>query len=155
MRGAPPVEIRVRRQGSWRAFVVALVILTSVSMGLWLASAEIGAAFKGVLAAVTLALGATALSMTAPFDLSLRWTGSSWALSPRGAPASEPVAGVLTVAIDLGSWMLLRFVDESPRTTWIPVQRTWIPVQRAGIEGDWHALRCAVHAPRALAARTP
>ena len=148
MRGAPPVEIRVRRQGPWRAFVVALVILTSVSMGLWLASAEIGAAFKGVLAAVTLALGATALSMTAPFDLSLRWTGSSWALSPRGAPASKPVAGVLTVAIDLGSWMLLRFVDESPRTT-------WIPVQRAGIEGDWHALRCAVHAPRALTARTP
>jgi hypothetical protein len=46
--------------------------------------------------------------------------------------------------------MLLRFVDESPRT-----RTTWIPVQRAGIEGDWHALRCAVHAPRALAARTP
>ncbi len=150
MRGAPPVEIRVRRQASWRAFVVALVALTAVSIGLWLASAEIGAAVKGVLAAVTLALGATALSMTAPFDLSLRWTGSSWALSPRGAPASEPVAGVLSVAIDLGSWMLLRFVGESPRT-----RTTWIPVQRAGIEGDWHALRCAVHAPRALTARTP
>ena len=150
MRGAPPVEIRVRRQGSWRAFVVALVILTAVSIGLWVASAEIGTAVKGVLAAATLAAGAAALSTTAPFDLSLRWTGSSWALSPGGAPASEPVAGVMTVAIDLGSWMLLRFVDESPRT-----RTTWIPIQRAGIEGDWHALRCAVHAPRALTARTP
>ena len=150
MRGAPPVEIRVRRQGPWRAFVVALVILTSVSIGLWLASAEIGAAVKGVFAVATLALGAAALSTTAPFDLRLRWTGSSWALSPGGTPAPQPVAGVLTVAIDLGRWMLLRFVDESPRT-----RTTWIPVQRAGIEGDWHALRCAVHAPRALAARTP
>ncbi len=150
MRGAPPVEIRVRRQGPWRAFVVALVVLTSVSIGLWLASAEVGAAVKGVLAAATLALGAAALSTTAPFDLRLRWTGSSWALSPGGTPAPQPVAGVLTVAIDLGRWMLLRFVDESPRT-----RTTWIPVQRAGIEGDWHALRCAVHAPRALAARTP
>jgi len=148
MRGAPPVEIRVRRQGPWRAFVVALVILTAVSIGLWLASAELETAVKAGLAAATVAACAAALSTTAPFDLSLRWTGSSWALRPGGAPLSEPVAGVLTVAIDLGSWMLLRFVDESPRTT-------WIPVQRAGIEGDWHALRCAVHAPRALAARTP
>jgi archaellum biogenesis protein FlaJ (TadC family) len=81
MRGAPPVEIRVRRQGSWRAFVVALVALTAASIGLWLASAEIGAAAKVILAASTLLAGAGALSTTTPFDLSLRWTGSSWALS--------------------------------------------------------------------------
>jgi hypothetical protein len=56
----------------------------------------------------------------------------------------------VTVAIDLGSWMLLRFVAELPR-----MRTTWIPVQRDRVEGDWHALRCAVHARRALTARTP
>ena len=150
MRGAPPVEIRVRRQGPWRAFVVALVVLTAGSIGLWLVSAEVGAAAKGALAAVTLAVGIAAVSTTAPFDLSLRWTGASWALSRGNAPTSEPAVGVLTVAIDLGNWMLLRFVDETS-----PTRTTWIPVQRGSVEGDWHALRCAVHAPRALTVRIP
>ena len=147
MRGAPPVEIWVRRQGPWRAFVVALVAATAVSIGLWLASAESGIAAKAILAVSTLAASVAALSTTAPFDLSLRWSGSSWTLSQGAAPPSEPVAGTLTVALDLGSWMLLRFVDGT--------RTTWIPVQRGRVEGDWHALRCAVHAPRALTLRTP
>jgi len=150
MRGAPPVEIRVHRQGPWRAFVVALVILTAGSIALWLASAEAGTAFKAALVAATLGACAAALSTTAPFDLSLRWTGSSWVLSRGDAPTSEPLAGTLTVPIDLGSWMLLRFVGEPAH-----VRTTWLPVRRGEVEGDWHALRCAVHAPRPLTVRTP
>ena len=150
MRGAPPVEIRVSRQGRWRAFVVALVALTAASIGLWLASAEIGAGSKAIIAVSTVLAGAGALSTTAPFDLSLRWTGSSWALSRGAAQQSEPLAGAVTVAIDLGGWMLLRFVGELPRG-----RTTWIPVQRGSMEGDWHALRCAVHAQRGLTARSP
>ena len=145
MRGAPPVEVRVRRQGPWRAFVVALVVLTAASIGIWLASAEAGIAFKAVLAVATLGACAAALSTTAPVDLSLRWTGSSWALSKGNAPTSDPLAGTLTVAIDLGGWMLLCFVGEPPRA-----RTTWLPVQRRSLDGDWHALRCAVHAPRPL-----
>jgi len=151
MRGAPPVEIRVHRQGPWRAFVVTLVILTAGSITIWLASVEAGTAFKAALAVATLGACAAALATTVPFDLRLRWTGSSWALNRGGnAPTSEPLAGTLTVAIDLGSWMLLRFVGESARA-----RTTWLPVRRGDVEGDWHALRCAVHAPRPLTVRTP
>ena len=103
-----------------------------------------------LLAAAIVAASAAALSTTVPFDLRLRWTGSTWALSRGDAPVSEPVAGLLTVAVDLGSWMLLRFVDQSPRK-----RTTWIPVWRGSVGGDWHALRCAVHARRALTAPTP
>jgi hypothetical protein len=150
MRGAPPVEIRVRRQGPWRAFVVALVVLTVASIGLWLASAEVDTAVQAMLAVLTLAAGAAALSTTAPFNLCVRWTGSCWTLARGEEPGSEPVTGVLTVAIDLGGWMLLRFAAGSTRTRTI-----WIPVQRGSVEGDWHALRCAVHAARALVAPSP
>ena len=145
MRGAPPVEVRVRRQGSWQAFVVALVALTVASIGVWLAASELGFAPKAALALATVAAGLAALSTAAPLDLALRWTGTTWVLSRMSAAASNERVGSVTVALDLGNWMLLRFVAKAHR-----VRTTWIPVQRGGLEGDWHALRCAVHAPRPL-----
>jgi hypothetical protein len=145
MRGAPPVEVRVRRQGPWRAFIVTLVALTAGSVGVWLASAEAGAALRAALGLATVIACSAALSTTKPFDVNLRWTGLAWALSRNSAPMSDPLVGTLTAAIDLGSWMLLRFVDEAPGA-----RTTWLPVQRSGLDGDWHALRCAVHAPRRL-----
>ena len=145
MRGAPPVEVRVRRQGSWQAFVVVLVALTAGSIGVWLAASEGGAALKAALTLATVAAGLGALSTAAPLDVSLRWTGSAWVLSRHSTPAPSERVGSLTVAIDLGNWMLLRFIGEPPQA-----RTTWIPVQRRGLDGDWHALRCAVHAPRPL-----
>jgi len=141
MRGAPPVEVRVRRPGSWQAFVVVLVALTAGSIGAWLVASEAGTALKMALALATVAAGLGALSTAAPLDLTLRWTGSAWVLSRH--PASDEHVGTVAVALDLGNWMLLRFVSEPlrPRTT-------WLPVQRRGLDGDWHALRCAVHAPQ-------
>ena len=143
MRGAPPVEVRVRRQGSWQAFVVVLVASTAGSIGVWLAASEVGIALKVALALATVAAGLGALSTAAPFDITLRWTGSAWVL--RRHPASDERVGTVTVALDLGSWMLLRFRSEPPRAP-----TTWLPVQRRGLDGDWHALRCAVHAPQPL-----
>ena len=143
MRGAPPVEVRVRRQGSWQAFVVALAALTVGSIGGWLAASEAGAVVKAAVAVVTLAVVAGALSTAAPLELTLRWTGSTWALTRQSASGER--VGTLTGAIDLGTWMLLRFVDEA-----VPARATWLPVRRRGLDGDWHALRCAVHAPQPL-----
>jgi hypothetical protein len=143
MRGAPPVEVRVRRQGSWRAFVVVLVALTAGSIGVWLAASEAGITLKVALALATIAVGLAALSTAAPLDITLRWTGATWVL--RRQPASDEHVGSVTVALDLGNWMLLRFIGEPPRARAI-----WLPVQRRGLDGDWHALRCAVHAPPAL-----
>ena len=143
MRGAPPVEVRVRRQGSWQAFVVVLVASTAGTIGVWLATSEAGIALKVALALATVAVGLGALSTAAPLDITLRWTGATWVL--RRQPASDEHVGTVTVALDLGNWMLLRFIGEPPRARAI-----WLPVQRGALDGDWHALRCAVHAPPAL-----
>ena len=86
-----------------------------------------------------------AVQTAAPLHLVLRWTGSSWVLRRHLESASGERVGTLAVALDLGNWMLLRFVDEQ-----LPVPTTWLPVQRGGPDADWHALRCAVHAPRPL-----
>ena len=145
MRGAPPVEVRVRRQGPWRALVVALVALTGGSIGVWLVSAEASVPVKAALALATIAAGVAALSAAAPFDVSLRWTGSAWVLGRPASLESDTRVGTLTVAVDLGNWMLLRFVDDAVRA-----RTAWLPVQRHGLEGDWHALRCAVHSPPPL-----
>jgi hypothetical protein len=80
--------------------------------------------------------------------LGLRWDGQCWHLAASGPAAQEAVPGDLTVAIDLGVWMLLRFEPAASARRAAP---SWIPVQRRGIESQWHALRCAVHSPRAAA----
>jgi hypothetical protein len=68
------------------------------------------------------------------------------------AAKREPVQGELRVLIDLGIWMLLRFVpaagDHSARTA-------WLPVQRSGLQDAWHALRCAVYSPRLAPGASP
>jgi hypothetical protein len=56
------------------------------------------------------------------------------------------LTGDARVALDLGGWMLLRFiVDGSPgrRPIWLAVGRG------SATGGAWHALRCALYAPRA------
>jgi hypothetical protein len=78
--------------------------------------------------------------------MSLRWDGSAWHLGTSGDTGDASLAGELTVAIDLGAWMLLRFEPApSSRRAW-PI---WIPAQRRGVEPQWHGLRCAVYAARA------
>jgi hypothetical protein len=43
--------------------------------------------------------------------------------------------------IDLGRWLLVVFEDSTSA-----VGRVWLPLQRRGLEGEWHALRCALYA---------
>jgi hypothetical protein len=43
--------------------------------------------------------------------------------------------------IDLGSWLLVVFESSTSA-----VERVWLPLQRRGLEGEWHALRCALYA---------
>jgi hypothetical protein len=87
-----------------------------------------------------------------PPVVELGWDGAAWRLSPAGAGARRPAAadaagepghdaidapsGTLTVAIDLGRWMLLRWQPEDGRPRWIAAA--------AGEVGPaWHALRVA------------
>ncbi|MDB5818794.1 MAG: hypothetical protein JWQ11_2434 [Rhizobacter sp.] len=72
--------------------------------------------------------------------------------------------GELMVVMDLGSWMLLRFdrplfepnlaaaaasTDVNSHPQWLGIRpkttRLWLPLQRAGLERQWHGLRCALY----------
>jgi hypothetical protein len=141
MRAAPSFQVSLQRFGVWRAAVGLLAGLALTAIVAWVGSQErpIGAvvwagAALGLLMAV---LPAVSAARQRPVDL--RWDGRTWYL---GAATADPVPGDLTVTLDLGFWMLLRFRAASSGAL------VWLPAQRRGLEAPWHALRCAVHAPQ-------
>ena len=148
MRAAPACQVSLRRFGVWRGAVLALASLGVLVIAVWLLTREsaptsLTLIAAGFAAALLVATG-VALAKTPAVDL--RWDGRTWYL---GQPVHEPVAGDLSVAIDLGPWLLLRFSPAAPEAR---PRVVWLPVQRRGLEAQWHALRCAVYSPRPSAA---
>ena len=136
MRACPPCQVSLRRFGVWRAVVALLALAGAATLAGWLAGQEpprsIGLMTLVALAALSmLALAASLWRVPAQ---SLRWDGRAWLL--------DAAPGELKVSIDLGPWMLLHFKPD------LSAPATWLPVQRRGLETQWHALRCAVYAPR-------
>jgi hypothetical protein len=82
--------------------------------------------------------------------LILRWDGQGWTLEPAASAGNEPWPGEVTVCIDLGTWLLLRFRHRSTGR-WPKV--TWLPAQRRGQPAQWHALRCALYSTRPTSVR--
>jgi hypothetical protein len=78
----------------------------------------------------------------------LLWDGLGWSVAPVSGPGPA-AAGTLEVAVDLGAFLLLRFVPAGRSS---PAAVRWIPVGRAGLEPEWHAFRCAVYSPRPVGA---
>lgn len=150
MRGSPSCVIVVRRFGVWRMFVGAVAAASIASIVAW-ACLVPEAQAAGVCVAVALAgvaVGALAMSLLRAPAASLRWDGSGWACGEAATPSSAPIPGDLDVAIDLGSFMLLRFASrEGTRRKSV----RWIPVERRGPEREWHSFRCAVYSPRPAA----
>ncbi len=140
------------RFGVWHAAVWSLALAAAALVVGWAWASNSAQAHQpwawsiaALLAAMALGL-AYSLGTVAPF--SLDWDGERWLLRRSHASPSQAQSGDLTVAFDLGAWMLLRFAADAPGH---PATR-WLPVQRAGLEAQWHALRCAVYARRAEAA---
>jgi len=154
MRAPPPIDISLTRFGCWRGALAILALGTGAVIAAWLlasADAQPPALRVGVALAAVLALGAL-LSAARVAAVELGWDGAHWSCAVLdGGRAGPPLPGELTVAIDLGSWLLLRFAAADPQGGRLPVR--WLPVQRRGLEPQWHALRCAVHAP--MPAREP
>ena len=141
MRAAPAFQVSLRRFGVWRVAVVALAAVAAAVLTAWLMTGEAPIGMAGGLGAAAalaaiLALTASLLRMP-PCDL--RWDGLVWTLGRQGGEASP---GALQVAVDLGGWMLLRFMPAAS------ARAVWLPVQRLGLESQWHALRCSVYAPQ-------
>jgi len=136
MRVAPPVQALSCSAGPWWRFQQAVVALSTAVAAGW-AGAWLGA--EGLtLAGVSLALGLLASWWLGRRWLAparrLAWDGVAWQLQPAG------LSGQVTLTIDLGDWMLVRF---SPGARWVPLSRREAAT-------DWQALRVALHAAAPL-----
>jgi len=142
---SPSFEMTVRHFGVWTAVAASLAVGAAASLVAWWQQqpeALPAQTLAGGLALACLGVALHAMRQIGP--LCLRWDGQRWSAEPpHGAPAEVD----LTVAIDLGAWMLLRLrrTGAGPRRAW---RVAWLPVQRRGHEAHWHALRCAVYSPR-------
>jgi hypothetical protein len=150
MHAPPSFQITVCRFGVWRVACAGLATLSFAVTAGWAISATrahpawlalsvffLAAAFLGLL------LQAWRLAPT-----SLRWDGQLWHVGPASTTGQEPRSGRLVVALDLGAWMLLRFVAEGAR------RGAWLPVQRRGHELAWHGLRATVYCARPVSPPT-
>ena len=147
MRASPAFQISLQRFGQWQAAVGALALLGMLALAIWwlqYESTHVGAVASGLCmtAAVVLAL---AYSLARVPALRLRWDGQAWHLAPASASDDAAVPGELAVMLDFGAWLLVRF---TPLTASQRPVVSWLPIQRRGVEAQWHALRCALHAPR-------
>ncbi|MBC7482462.1 MAG: hypothetical protein H7337_11330 [Rhizobacter sp.] len=147
MRASPALHVSLRRFSAWRAAVLALTLAGLVVTCAWLLGREaIPVATLAVgMVCSTLALVCLGFSLGWVPAADLCWDGQGWSLKSLLPIGADPVAGDILVAIDLGAWMLLRFRPAIASPLRRPI---WLPIQRWGIEPQWHALRCAVHAPR-------
>ena len=147
MRASPAIHVSLRHFSVWRVAVLALTLAGLMVTCAWLLGREaipVTTLAVGMVCS-TLALVALAFSLGRPPATDLRWDGQGWSLKSMLPINTEPIAGDIAVAIDLGAWMLLCFRPLNASQWRRPI---WLPVQREGIEPQWHALRCAVHAPR-------
>jgi hypothetical protein len=151
MHGSPPCTITVERFRAWRAAVAVVAAAALAALGAWLFASPLGEtplARVGVAFAALVTVGLAASLWRQP-TVRLRWDGLAWTVATPGA-AAEEVAGRLEPAIDLGSFLLLRFHPAGRPGT---VGARWIPVGRAGLEREWHGFRCAVHSPQPASGR--
>ena len=147
MRAIAACQFTLTRFGVWRAAVTGLLLCVLASLALWFLAQPVEWHWWSVAAWGLVALAAVGLaaSLIQIKPVSLRWDGQQWHLGPAGSAGHEPFAGDLSVSLDLAGWMLLRFrADRRVRGSAV----SWLPVQRRGLEGQWHALRCAVYSPR-------
>ena len=148
MRLAPPFEIRVEHFGVWRAAVAGLAAVACLAMAAWWLQhptpVPVSVSLACALGIVVAIAGGIPSWRQAP--RALRRVAGQWQRQ-RGTGPWE--AGELAIALDLGAFVLLRFVPDAADGL-----GEWIPVQRKGLERQWHELRCAIHAPRP-GARTP
>ena len=143
-------QFELRHFGVWRWAVAAVGLATSAVLLAWSNSGSTPRPASTMLAAAAavVVLGFAASSLLRVQPGTLGSVGGRWWFVARGAEPAEPETGALTVAIDLGGFMLLSLRRPG-------AGRRWLPAQRRGHEAQWHALRCAVHAPRPQAAGAP
>jgi hypothetical protein len=155
MRASPAFQVNLQHFTLWRAAVAGLALIAFGCNLAWCASGSEprSVAVWVISNSITMWLAVTAVRAARSTALSLRWDTLDWRLGPMASVGEEPTAGQLTVVMDLGSWMLLRFVQTEPTVLSAVLPYRFRPqrclaVQRKGLEPSWHALRCAVYSSR-------
>jgi hypothetical protein len=139
MQAPPPLQVTVQEFGLWRSLLAVLAAVLASVLGAWCIAMS---SFWVLGMAAVLALfgfsAAASLVRIAPF--SLRWDTQVWALGAAATRGHEPEVGKLSIAIDLGFWMLLKFSTSAAlRDT------RWLPVQRRGLALVWQTLRATLY----------
>ena len=145
MRTAPAVAVTIHRSSRWIVFVALLAIAAIAAPLVWVLWGESQLRWLAVAAAAAFS-GTVFMGECRRQPVALRWDRQCWHLdlSPFAA-MHEEAACELTVAIDLGDWLLLRLTQRGGSRR---IHRSWLAIQRSSTDGDWHALRCAVYSPR-------
>ena len=158
MRAPPPVEFKSTLGRSWRGVLALLVGASVASLLAWAlpyvaafgANGEPARLLDGLSdpvfeAALALAGGAIACVVfwlscrrAAARGRTLRWDGQDWVLAD-DANGRPDQCGDAALMLDLGSWMLVRFLPHAPGGG-----GTWLPLTEAGDLTRWAALRGAL-----------
>ena len=161
MRAPPPVEVTSALGRAWRAMLSLLVaasVAVPLAWGLPHVASHWGGlrpdAFFAVLAAPAVQAGIAlwiGLMAFAAFWLSsgarrasertLRWDGQDWVL-PGGADGRPDQRGDASLMLDLGPWMLVRFVPYAAAANGLG--GSWLPFHMASDVARWASLRGAL-----------
>lgn len=153
MRGCPPCEITIGPSRIWLMAVWLAAAVAVAALLLWLMAAPEGGSWPvraGVAGTVAVVL-VLATTLTRRCSGVLRFTGTNWLWTPHGAESllDRPLAGRVEVHVDVGCFMLLRFLAE-PSGTGAGRSR-WIPVDASSAMSSRHVFRCAAYSPRPTA----
>ncbi|HET9643184.1 MAG TPA: hypothetical protein VFP68_07480 [Burkholderiaceae bacterium] len=146
---APPVAFDLTPSRRSRVIVVALGAVAAAGVAAS-ASARLEALpWLGWLVSIFAAVlvGASLAWLVPRSRGRLRWDGGQWWYATDKDGHSE-LNGDLSVMMDLGDWMLLRFDPASSRS-WRG--RAWLPVDSRALWGADHALRVAAYGRRSNA----
>jgi hypothetical protein len=129
---APPVRVSVGCSPIWLGAISALAGAAAFNAVSWgFAALEIAAiAVISSASALGAALAAGIVAWHRHAGGELVWDGAHWSWQGR--------AGQVAVALDLDTWMLLRFDGEGVRR--------WVALERRRVTGPWAALRAALYA---------
>ena len=158
MRAPPPVEFASALGRAWRAALSLLVgasVAVPLAWGLPYFTARWGSHRPDLLLdgpsdpriQAALALWAAAMAAAAAWlrqraqaagERTLRWDGQDWVLSP-AAPGRAEQRGDAELMLDLGPWMLVRFLPCAGLGA-----ATWLPLASGRDLARWAALRGAL-----------
>lgn len=136
MRAPPPASIECVTGRGWRVVQAVLHGLAAGAMAMWFAQ-QFGFAHASAASLLSAVAGcAWGWKRSAAAQVRLRWDGVNWALCRPAAP--ELLSPPPSVALDLGTWMLLRC-----KPIGAPVQ--WLSAARHSAGPGWLPFRAAVY----------